>query len=143
MGSMNGGAKPGGNGGQNGNGGGQSQAGRGPHGQQSTPGENNNNGAGGTSGGSGGANNHIGDPESYDAGRTPTHENSDTDPRKAAYSVDVKGAPGQTDRTNVPYYEVYPSYRDSAESAINSDQVPASERPRVKEYFNKLNPEGR
>jgi hypothetical protein len=102
----------------------------------------NNSGSGGTSGGEGGSKDHFGRPEGrLGAPVNPNHENADVDPEKAAYSVDIKGAPGQSDRTNVPYYEVLPGYKESAESAINSDQVPASERQRVKDYFNDLNPE--
>ncbi len=147
-GSKPGGTKPGGQGGQPGQGQGQGQGqnqgnNQGPNNQVSTNNPNaNSSDSGGTSGGEGGSKDHFGNPEGrLGAGTDPVKENADIDPEKAAYSVDIKGAPGKSDRTNVPYYEVLPGYKASAESAINTDQVPASERQRVKEYFDELNPE--
>ncbi|HOF89241.1 MAG TPA: hypothetical protein PLZ36_14230, partial [Armatimonadota bacterium] len=138
--------KPGGQGNKPGQGQGQGQGqgnNQGPNDQVSTNNPHvNNSGSGGTSGGEGGSKDHFGNPEGrLGASTDPVKENADIDPEKAAYSVDIKGAPGKSDRTNVPYYEVLPGYKASAESAINSDQVPASERQRVKEYFDGLNPE--
>lgn len=57
-----------------------------------------------------------------------------------AYAIDVRGAPDQLDRTNVPYYEVYSDYRKSAEQAIRTEEIPLTERQRVKDYFDALDP---
>jgi len=55
-------------------------------------------------------------------------------------SIDTHGVPGQSDRTHVPYYEVYTDYRKSAEHAMDSEQIPPGARQRVKDYFEALDP---
>lgn len=55
-------------------------------------------------------------------------------------SIDIKGAPEQHTDTHVPYYEVYPDYRNQAEHAVEAENVPPTERQRVKSYFKALDP---
>lgn len=52
--------------------------------------------------------------------------------------VEVESAPEPGARASVPYYEVYPQYRDAAEKALSREDVPLSERKRVQEYFDAL-----
>ena len=68
------------------------------------------------------------------------YEQTQMDLQRPAYSVDVRGEPDQANRTNVPYYEVYPAYQRQAESAVDNEQIPPSERQRVKDYFTALDP---
>lgn len=71
------------------------------------------------------------DPKAGDA-RNKANEES--------YSVDTKGAPGQVGDTKVPYYELSPEVLRRNENAIDRENVPSSERQRVKQYFNALDP---
>ena len=50
-----------------------------------------------------------------------------------------RGAPDQATAT-VPYYEVYGDYAPAAESALNREDIPATYKKQVKDYFDSLNP---
>jgi hypothetical protein len=51
-----------------------------------------------------------------------------------------RGAPDQA-TANVPYYDVYGQYAPAAESALNRDDIPATYKKQVKDYFDALRPE--
>ncbi|MEK7311894.1 MAG: hypothetical protein AAB382_07970, partial [Chloroflexota bacterium] len=42
--------------------------------------------------------------------------------------------------SHVPYSEVYSQYNDAAQHAIDSDQVPSTLKPVVRDYFSSLEP---
>jgi len=75
-------------------------------------------------------------------GLTPHGTGSQLDPSERALSIDanLRGAPGATGDSTVPYYDVYPDYAARAETAINADNIPVNERKRVKDYFGALDP---
>ena len=50
-----------------------------------------------------------------------------------------RGAPDKVD-ASTPYYEVYERYAPAAESAMNREDIPASEKRRVRDYFDSLRP---
>lgn len=50
-----------------------------------------------------------------------------------------RGAPDKA-TSNVPYYDVYSQYAPAAESALNREDIPASYRRQVKDYFDSLRP---
>jgi len=116
------------------------------NGQGNQPGNGQGNGKPNQGGnGFGGAlqsNNH---PRPYDRNGNvlnPTTEDAAKKDKDQSYSIDIKGEPGKTSQTNVPYYEVYPDYRTRAEHAVDAENVPPSERQRVKQYFTALDPNG-
>jgi hypothetical protein len=53
---------------------------------------------------------------------------------------DTNRANGQNGQSSVPYYDVYRDYAKSADRAMENEQIPATERQRVKSYFDALNP---
>ena len=50
-----------------------------------------------------------------------------------------RGSPDQVD-SRASYYDVYPGARRAAEDALNKEQIPASHRKQVKEYFDAIAP---
>jgi hypothetical protein len=52
----------------------------------------------------------------------------------------IKGKPGKTTNSKVPYYEYYGEYKQRADSAVDSDEIPAANKEMVKSYFETLNP---
>ena len=117
--------------------------GQGNSGRNGMPFGQTNGGQGGVGSGPGAVNmQNPGQP--LNPGLYGTRENTRIDPSKASVSIDtnLRGDPNRHEQSSVPYYDVYPEYRNRAESAVNSDQVPVSEKRRVKEYFGALDPSG-
>ncbi len=52
--------------------------------------------------------------------------------------LEVEGAPDPNATSNVPYYDIYPEYRKAAEKALSREDIPVSERKRVRDYFDAL-----
>jgi hypothetical protein len=52
----------------------------------------------------------------------------------------VRGAPDKA-AAHVPYYDVYGQYAPAAESALNREDIPATYKRQVKDYFDALRPE--
>lgn len=53
----------------------------------------------------------------------------------------VRGAPERGSAAQ-PYYEVYSTYRRAAEDALNREEVPATYKKQVRDYFDSLQPAG-
>ena len=53
----------------------------------------------------------------------------------------TRGAPDRAASANTPYYEAYSRYAPAAESALNRDDIPATYKKQVKDYFDSLRPE--
>lgn len=70
----------------------------------------------------------------------PQHDPAKEDPHAQAATIDILGAPGQVGKTRVSYTSVYQTYRNRAEAAVESEQVPPDKRRWVKEYFRALDP---
>ncbi len=51
-----------------------------------------------------------------------------------------KGKPGKSTNSKVPYYEYYGEYKQRADSAVDSEEIPAANKEMVKSYFETLNP---
>jgi hypothetical protein len=51
---------------------------------------------------------------------------------------ETKGAPDESSPSSVPYSEVLPGYRKTAEDALAKEKVPPAYRTRVKDYFSSL-----
>lgn len=79
-------------------------------------------------------------PREPGAGFDAMRQQAQLDKNAPIYAIDTKGAPDAADRTKVPYYEVYPAYKKSAEHAMRSEDIPLAERQRVKDYFDALDP---
>lgn len=98
-------------------------------------------GTGGVDGGSfqGEGENQKGDPMKLDAKGNPTAVRGSRDEKRGtdAYT-EIKAPTMVGSRTSVPYKEVLPQYKKSAESAVNNNQVKPKHRQRVKEYFESL-----
>lgn len=62
------------------------------------------------------------------------------DTRNPATAIDLRGEPGQTGASRVPYADAYAGYRSRAESAVTTENIPPDERRRVKDYFQALDP---
>ena len=108
-----------------------------------TGGGNNPSGTRGGGGGRGGgglrANNTGSDFVHGRNTMNPTGMNSSN--RSVTIDTNLRGAPGDNAQpSSVPYYDVYNEYRNRAETAITNEQVPVSERRRVKDYFTALDP---
>jgi len=56
----------------------------------------------------------------------------------AVTRLEVEGAPDPNATSNVPYYDIYPEYRKAAEKALSREDIPVSERKRVRDYFDAL-----
>jgi tetratricopeptide (TPR) repeat protein len=54
---------------------------------------------------------------------------------------EVRAAPEKSEAGKVPYYEVYPDYKQAAEEALAKEQIPPAHRKRVKDYFESLKPQ--
>ncbi|MEI6520919.1 MAG: hypothetical protein WCO98_12905 [bacterium] len=52
----------------------------------------------------------------------------------------VKGRPGKSTNSKVPYYEYYGEYKQRADSAVDNEEIPAANKEMVKSYFETLNP---
>ncbi|MEN6371221.1 MAG: hypothetical protein ABFD64_04325 [Armatimonadota bacterium] len=50
----------------------------------------------------------------------------------------TKGAPDKAKASSVPYYEVLPNYKKSAEKALVKEKVPPAYRKPVSKYFESL-----
>ncbi len=83
--------------------------------------------------------NQKGDPMTFDSpGKaTAIRGNRDENRGQDAYQ-EIKAPTSIGGRTSVPYNEVLPQYRESAESAVSNNQVKARHRKRVKDYFESL-----
>ena len=51
-----------------------------------------------------------------------------------------KGEPKNGQSSKVPYYDYYTEYHDTAENAMNNEEIPPVERQKVKSYFDALDP---
>jgi hypothetical protein len=51
-----------------------------------------------------------------------------------------RGAPDQA-QAQVPYYDVFERYAPAAESALNREDIPATYKKQVKDYFDSLRPQ--
>ncbi len=59
---------------------------------------------------------------------------------KAAPNPNGRGQTGATNQSNVPYQQVYASYKKTADDALSNGEVPAELRDYVREYFSGLTP---
>lgn len=102
-------------------------------------------GGGGRDGGvfQGEGENQKGDPMTLDGKGNPTAVRGSRDENRGtdAYT-EIKAPTMVGSRTSVPYKEVLPQYKKSAESAVNNNQVKPKHRQRVKEYFESLSSGG-
>ncbi|MBX3114061.1 MAG: hypothetical protein KF836_05790 [Fimbriimonadaceae bacterium] len=102
-------------------------------------------GGGGRDGGAfqGEGENQKGDPMTLDGKGNPTAVRGSRDENRGtdAYT-EIKAPTMVGSRTSVPYKEVLPQYKKSAESAVNNNQVKPKHRQRVKEYFESLSSGG-
>ncbi|QYK52083.1 MAG: hypothetical protein KF824_07405 [Fimbriimonadaceae bacterium] len=102
-------------------------------------------GSGGRDGGAfqGEGENQKGDPMTLDGKGNPTAVRGSRDENRGtdAYT-EIKAPTMVGSRTSVPYKEVLPQYKKSAESAVNNNQVKPKHRQRVKEYFESLSSGG-
>lgn len=79
----------------------------------------------------------------YDPRRTEVKTKSVKAPSQigekgAVTRLEVEGAPDPNANSNVPYYDIYPEYRKAAEKALSREDIPVSERKRVRDYFDAL-----
>jgi len=56
--------------------------------------------------------------------------------------VEVTGPTMPTGKTSVPYQSVLPKYEKTAETALNRNDIPLSEREKVRAYFDSLHSSG-
>jgi len=98
-------------------------------------------GGGGKDGGmfQGEGENQKGDPMTLDGKGNPTAVRGSRDENRGTDAfTEIKAPTMVGSRTSVPYKEVLPQYKKSAESAVNNNQVKPKHRQRVKEYFESL-----
>lgn len=70
---------------------------------------------------------------------TPTRVAGQWNDKKGdQWSVTIKAPTQVGNRSSVPYQNVLPSYRKSAEKALSSGKIPREKEKRVKEYFDSL-----
>ncbi len=89
----------------------------------------------------------VGQPENFNIGDQQVRLNVPTRPEALrgsqpllpgpAYSEDILAPPAPTG-SGIPLSRILPTYTKRAEQALSSQQIPPSERQRVRRYFNAL-----
>lgn len=77
------------------------------------------------------------DPRSTERKTRSMKAQSQTGPQGQMRELQVEGA-GDRGGSSVPYYEVLPEYEKAAEKALSREDIPVSERKRVRDYFDSL-----
>ncbi len=108
--------------------------------QNGTPGSNNGN-----PGKNNGKHNTLtGKNNGSQPGNTEGNSELKIDYSNASMSVTIpskiKGKPGKSTTSKVPYYEYFAKYKQRADSAVESEDIPIADKEMVKTYFETLNP---
>ena len=75
-------------------------------------------------------------------GKTPNTRVQGKRGKKGKETVSYfRGAPDAA-TASTPYYEVYDNYAPAAEAAMNREDIPASHKKQVKDYFDAIRPDG-